>query len=310
MHDNDLSNNKVLLFTQVSNYSRWGVACLLLLLACVCHAAVDFPQLTGRVVDQANLLSEQQASRLTALLARHEEATSNQIVIVTLPSLQGLEIANYGYQLGRYWGVGQKDNNNGVLLIVAPKQRKVRIEVGYGLEGALTDILSHQIIQAEIIPYFRDGDFAGGIESGTKAILKAITGEYHAKPLPTHSSSRSYVPDWEGIKSLLYYIVIVGIVLWYLLNKNAITRATFHRIVLAIIPMYVVIWLLSASLFTASIVVWVFTLFYIAPWTAKMMSAMTLTMSTIANFAVFFCLRYFLDFQIATSMLTTLAIAI
>ncbi len=176
---------------------RLLLAGYLLVLATVCFSAADFPALTGRVVDQANVLSPQQEEALTRKLAQHEKKTGNQVVVVTLASLQGYDIADYGYQLGRYWKIGQKDTNNGVLLIVAPNDRKVRIETGYGLEGALPDVLSNQIIQDQIVPHFRDGDIAGGIEAGSQAVMAAIEGEYQASPAqrqPTSANPSEVLP--------------------------------------------------------------------------------------------------------------------
>ncbi len=129
-----------------------------------------FPPLTGRVVDNGNLLSAAKEQALTARLEALERDTTDQVVIVTVPDLQGYEIEEYGYQLGRAWGIGQADKNNGVLLIVAPNERKVRIEVGYGLEPVLTDALSALIIQNEILPSFREGFYERGIEQGMDAI--------------------------------------------------------------------------------------------------------------------------------------------
>jgi uncharacterized protein len=153
-------------------------ALLLALLAALAFAAPRFPPLTGRVVDRAGLLSPEQVEALTDKLAAYEAATSNQVVVVTVDDLQGYTIEDYGYQLGRHWGIGQEGKDNGVLLIVAPEERKVRIEVGYGLEGTLTDALSKIIIEREIIPRFKRGDMAGGIVAGTDAILQALGGEY------------------------------------------------------------------------------------------------------------------------------------
>src|SRR5277367_6273951 len=135
-------------------------------------AAPQFPALTGRVVDGANILSDATKSDLNAKLAALETKTSRQLIVVTLPSLQGYEISDYGYQLGRAWGIGQKQLNNGVLLIVAPTEHKVRIEVGYGLEPILTDALSEVIIQTQILPKFRAGDFNGGVEAGVTALVQ------------------------------------------------------------------------------------------------------------------------------------------
>ncbi|MFK7733512.1 MAG: YgcG family protein [Pseudomonadales bacterium] len=161
-----------------------ALAQLVIVLACLlsnaAFAAPDFPTLTGRVVDQAAILSEPTQAQLDGMLSAHESETSNQVVVVTLADLQGYDIGDYGYQLGRHWEIGTAENNNGVLLIIAPNERKMRIEVGYGLEGALTDGLSRTIIQREITPAFRAGRFDEGVLLGTNAILRAIKGEYAA----------------------------------------------------------------------------------------------------------------------------------
>lgn len=139
--------------------------------------ALAFPALTGRVVDGAGLLTAAERASLEQALKAHEEATTNQVVVVTLASLEGVPIEEYGYQLGRHWQIGQKGKNNGALLIVAPAERKVRIEVGYGLEGVLTDAVSRVIIETIIVPAFRSGQMGPGIVAGTGAILKTLTGD-------------------------------------------------------------------------------------------------------------------------------------
>ena len=136
--------------------------------------AVDFPPLSGRVVDQADLLNPEQEAELTARLEALERASSRQLVVATISSLQDLEIADYGHQLGRHWRIGQEGANNGVVLIVAPNERKMRIEVGYGLEGIMTDALSSRIIRETITPRFRDNDYAGGINAGADAIIEQL----------------------------------------------------------------------------------------------------------------------------------------
>ena len=136
-----------------------------------------FPALTGRVVDEAGLLGAPDQAVLTDALSGLEAKTTDQLVVVTLKSLQGTTIDDYGYQLGRAWGIGQKGKNNGALLIVAPNERKVRIEVGYGLEGTLTDALTKVIIENSILPRFKAGDFPGGIKQGTADIIQELGGD-------------------------------------------------------------------------------------------------------------------------------------
>ncbi|MBU7580767.1 MAG: TPM domain-containing protein [Porphyrobacter sp.] len=150
------------------------LAALLALIAAPLAAQPQFPELTGRVVDNADLLTPEAEAALTARLEALETQSQRQLVVATIPDLQGYDIADYGYQLGRHWGLGDKERNDGALLIVAPNDRKVRIEVGYGLEGYLTDALSSLIIQNQILPRFRDGDFPGGIEAGTDAIIAQL----------------------------------------------------------------------------------------------------------------------------------------
>jgi uncharacterized protein len=138
-------------------------------------AAPKFPALTGRVVDDANILSSQTKADLNTTLAALEQKTSRQLVVVTIPSLGGYEISDYGYQLGRAWGIGQKSLNNGILFIVAPTEHKTRIEVGYGLEPIVTDALSSVIIQTQVLPPFRKGDFNAGVEAGSDALIQQLS---------------------------------------------------------------------------------------------------------------------------------------
>jgi uncharacterized protein len=149
-------------------------AALLALIAAPLAAQPQFPELTGRVVDNADLLTPEAEAALTAKLEALETQSQRQLVVATVPDLQGYDIADYGYQLGRAWGLGDETRNDGALLLVAPNDRKVRIEVGYGLEGYLTDALSSVIIQTQILPRFRDGDFPGGIMAGTDAIIAQL----------------------------------------------------------------------------------------------------------------------------------------
>ena len=139
------------------------------------------PALTGRVVDQANILSSQTVSTLEALLEEHENRTSNQVAVLTIASLDGEAIEDFSLRVAREWGLGQADKDNGVLLTVAVEDRKMRIEVGYGLEGPLPDVIASRIIRNEITPQFRNGDFDGGVINGIEAILGSIDGTYVAE---------------------------------------------------------------------------------------------------------------------------------
>ena len=141
--------------------------------------AAAFPAHTGRVVDQAGLLTTAQESALTQRLEQLERRTGDQLVVVTVPSLRGHDIAAYGVALGNRWRIGQRGRNNGVLLIVAPNERRVRIEVGYGLERVLTNARSSEIIRQDILPHFRDSAFAAGISAGSRAIVATLIARAH-----------------------------------------------------------------------------------------------------------------------------------
>jgi uncharacterized protein len=171
-------------------------------------AEPKFPALSGRVVDDAGVLSASTQTELTDMLAAHERATGEQVVVVTLASLQGFPIEDYGYQLGRYWGIGEKGKNTGAILIVAPKEHKVRIEVGYGLEGKLTDAISRTIIENDVVPNFRRGDFNAGVVAATASILKVLGGNGSVP-----SSAESSAPaDSNGLG-----LPLLAMALWFAL---------------------------------------------------------------------------------------------
>jgi uncharacterized protein len=175
-------------------------------------ATSAFPALTGRVVDQANLLDATLEASIDGKLAELERKTTTQLVVVTLPSLQDRDIADYGYQLGRHWGIGQRGSNNGVLLIVAPNERKVRIEVGYGLEGTLTDAVTRLIIANAILPRFRTGDFAGGIERGVDDIVLALSGG--ADDFKQRAAQQDRKPETSIDLATLIFVGII-LVIWF-----------------------------------------------------------------------------------------------
>ena len=138
-------------------------------------AAQTFPPLTGRVVDQAHLLSPEQVQDLTSKSAALESQKGAQFVVATVNSLEGYPVEDYGYRLGRAWGIGQKGKDNGVILLVAPNEHKVRIEVGYGATPYITDAMSGLIIRENVIPRFKQNDYGGGIEAGADAIIKQMS---------------------------------------------------------------------------------------------------------------------------------------
>jgi uncharacterized protein len=226
-----------------------GFALFFLLFAAQAVAAPSFPALTGRVVDNAGLLSPAEKKVLTTILAQHETGTTDQIVVVTLKELQGYDIADYGYQLGRHWGIGQKGQDNGVLLIVAPTERKVRIEVGYGLEGELTDKLSHDIIQEVILPRFKEGNYPAGILNGTKAILSALSGNYIPK---------KHQPKKDGMSSnfagfFMFSLFFVGMLAQFFDRFSSRLRLIFGSITAVVAG--IITWVLTnefiVALFTA-----------------------------------------------------------
>ncbi len=181
----------------------------------VLAAEPTFPALTGQVVDEANLLTPQQEAALSISLAALETKSTDQVVVVTVPSLQGYPIEDFSNRLFRHWQIGQKKTNNGVLLVVAPNERKVRIEVGYGLEGTITDGLSSTIIQNTILPTFRRGDFAGGIVAGVKDIEDSLLGDpaevlKRAKG-PRRDTNPSTWVDWLPV---LFWVAIALFILW------------------------------------------------------------------------------------------------
>jgi len=175
----------------------------------------QFPPLTGRIVDEANLLSPPARDRITAWLEQFERDTKRQVVVATVKSLQGYPIEDYGYQLGRAWGIGEKDKNTGAILLVAPNERKVRIEVGYGLEGELTDAISKTIIEQDILPSFRQNNYEQGIVAGTAAILTALGWNGAAAAVPTHPAAQN---GSLAIFPILFFIVMFGLFIFRMMR--------------------------------------------------------------------------------------------
>jgi uncharacterized protein len=189
--------------------------CLLAGLSFVCDAGAEpsFPALSGRVVDQAQILDAAARTRIDSKLEQLESKTTTQLVVATLRSLQGYDIADYGYRLGRSWGIGQKGKNNGAILLVAPSERKVRIEVGYGLEGTITDAVSRLIIENAILPRFRAGDFPGGIERGVDDLVLLLSG--NAEDFKRRAAEQQNRPSGtSGAASFAFVVLLIAI--WFI----------------------------------------------------------------------------------------------
>ncbi|MDQ8758292.1 TPM domain-containing protein [Sphingosinicella sp. LHD-64] len=190
---------------------------LILLALLLAHpaGAQTFPPLSGRVVDAADLLQPDQEAALDAKLAGLESATSRQLVVATVPDMQGYPIEDYANGLFRAWQLGQRNANNGALLLVAVGERRVRIEVGYGLEGILTDALSSRIVRDDITPRFRNGDFPGGIEAGTDAIIAQLQAppEVAEQRAMDAAQAERASDDGSGWPLIFWIIVIFFIVI-------------------------------------------------------------------------------------------------
>ncbi|OPY87078.1 MAG: hypothetical protein A4E72_01540 [Syntrophus sp. PtaU1.Bin208] len=162
---------------------------------------------TGRVTDLTGTLSSQEIASLDHKLDTFERATTNQIAVLLIPSLEGDPLEDYSIRLAEKWKIGQKGRNNGVILLVVKNDRKIRIEVGYGLEGALPDGLAGAITRDEIAPRFRNGQFYQGVDAGTNAIMSAIRGEYKpAKQKTAYSISVNW--NWPGILIFVVFLIL------------------------------------------------------------------------------------------------------
>ncbi len=159
---------------QHDGWRKWLASVLFVLLFALPVHAQTLPKLTGRVVDTAGLLSPEQSAALDTKLAALEQSSGHQLVVATIPNLQGYPIEDYGNRLLRTWALGSKEKDDGAILLVAKDDRKVRIEVGYGLEPYLTDAYSSVIINSTIVPRFKAGDYAGGIDAGVDAIAEQV----------------------------------------------------------------------------------------------------------------------------------------
>jgi uncharacterized protein len=210
---------------------------MLLALALPALAAPTFPELNDRrVVDEAGIIDPDVEADLTAKLKGLEDATTDQVVIVTLNSLDGLEIEDYGYRLGRHWGIGQSGQvaasngqtykDNGLIILVAPNERKVRIVVGYGLEPVMTDALSSIIIRNAMVPKFRENDYQGGIVAATDLVIEQLSLERGVAIQKAQDAQNALsqpaqeIPLWVIILAIIIFILLLrsGMLPWILLS--------------------------------------------------------------------------------------------
>lgn len=193
-----------------------GAALAALLLLAVAALAADFPALTGRVVDNAGIIDAGTRSALETRLAEYEKKSSDQIVVATIPSLQGEVLEDYANGLFRAWGLGRASENNGILLLVARDDRKIRIEVGYGLEGTLTDAFAKLIIENTLAPAFRAGDFSGGISAAVDDIIAVLEGNGDELEARARRAAENQPFPWE---------MTLFVILWFSIAFGAIAFA-------------------------------------------------------------------------------------
>lgn len=172
--------------------------------------ALEVPALQSRVNDLAGLLSPEVSRRVEAELAGFEKSESTQIVVLTIPTLEGESLEEFSIKVAETWKIGQEGKANGVILLVAKQERKVRIEVGRGLEGKLTDLVSGRIIRNEIAPHFKTGDFDGGVIAGTNAIMAVVKGEYMPDDRVGHQGRKGAPPLTTFLIFLLVACVVLG----------------------------------------------------------------------------------------------------
>jgi uncharacterized protein len=197
----------------MSKLALFIAACL----AALAALAAEVPYLSGRITDNAEILGAATKQKLNALLKAHEAETTNQIAVLTVPSLQGESVESYAEQVFNAWKLGQKGKDNGVLVLVAPQERRMRIEVGYGLEGTLTDVAASRIIRNVMTPRFKEGNYDAGVEAGVQAVIGQLTGT-EAPPADTPPSAEKKSdaffegPDLSLTERILIGAFIFGII--------------------------------------------------------------------------------------------------
>jgi uncharacterized protein len=172
--------------------------------------ALEVPALKGRVNDYAGILSDAAEHQIDVVLAELERTDSTQIAVLTIPSLKGDSLEDFSIRLAEQWKIGQKSNDNGAILLISKQDRKIRIEVGYGLEGKLTDLMTGRIIRNVIAPNFKSGDFDAGVVQGVSAMIGTVKGLYTAERKPSGTRRRSSSPGLFGLFALFFIINLLG----------------------------------------------------------------------------------------------------
>jgi uncharacterized protein len=182
---------------------------LILFIPCLGYA-LDVPALRGHVNDYAGMLSPEAVQKIETRLTEFEQTDSTQIVVLTIPSLEGESLEEYSIKVAEAWKIGQKGKANGVILLIAKQDRKLRIEAGRGLEGTLTDLVSGRIIRNDIAPSFKAGDYSSGIENGVSAIIAVVKGEYQASSRDRQQGQRSAHPIFTFLLFFLVACIFLG----------------------------------------------------------------------------------------------------
>jgi uncharacterized protein len=228
---------------------RTTLAALFLCLASAAFAEVAIPQLTGRVVDQTGTLATSDVTSLTQKLKDLETRKGSQIAVLIVPTTQPEDIAQFSIRVAEAWKIGRKKVDDGALLVVAKNDHRLRIEVGYGLEGALTDVTSRRIIDEDIAPKLRGGDFVGGINAGVDRMIAVANGEQLPAPQPQASHGQDL--DWDSITSFAPFVLIGAIV------GGGILRAIFGRLLGSVATgglFGVIAWIVAGSFLAAILV--------------------------------------------------------
>jgi uncharacterized protein len=191
--------------------ARFLPALLLLAALAPVAAAIEVPYLTGRVNDYAGMMSQEARDRVERKLEAYEKETATQIAVLTLESLDGESLEDFSVKVAETWKLGQKGKDNGVLLLIAKGDRKMRLEVGYGLEGTLTDALSRRILDGVVRPRFRAGDYAGGVESGVDAVIAALGGKAIPEAPEGLAAAGRDVPWFVRLAGLSVFVVVIGV---------------------------------------------------------------------------------------------------